>query len=165
MNMAGSEKTDMLVGPCGLYCGICTMYRAYHDRNLSLWQETPVNFRKQIGLEEVDFKDMACEGCRSALPFKYCADCNIRKCVLEDKGLDWCYQCESFPCQMLLDFQSYWRMPVVENLRQIQKLGLDIWLKQQDEKWRCSQCGTKLHWFSFGICPGCGGGIADPGSK
>lgn len=159
------EKIDELVAPCGLYCDICTMYRAYHDRNLSLLQETPKNFRKQMGLqEEVDFKDIACEGCRSSVLFKYCSECSIRKCVLE-KGIDWCYQCESFPCQMLSDFQSYWRMPIIENLRQIQKTGLDTWLKQEDEKWRCSKCRTKLHWFSFGICPKCGGGVSDPGKR
>jgi len=56
-----TEKIDVLVGLCGLYCGICTMYRTYHDQNLSLWQETPKNFRKQLGLEKVDFKDIACE--------------------------------------------------------------------------------------------------------
>ena len=164
--MKTTKKYDGLVGPCGLHCGICTMYRAYHDRNLSLWQETPKNFRKQLGLgDEVDFKDIACEGCRSSMLFEYCAQCSIRKCVLEEKGLDWCYQCEDFPCEMLLDFQSYWRMPIVENLREIKEIGLDKWLEQKDKKWQCTQCETTLHWFSFGICPKCGESVSDPGSK
>ncbi len=163
--METTKKYDGLVGPCGLHCGICTMYRVYHDRNLSLWKETPKNFRKQLGLEEIDFKDIACEGCRSSVLFEYCAQCSIRKCVLEEKELEWCYQCEDFPCEMLLDFQSYWRMPIVENLREIQEVGLNKWLEQKDKKWRCQQCGTKLHWFSFGICPKCGETISDPGSK
>jgi len=41
--MKTTEKLESLVGPCGLHCGICTMYRACHDQNLSLWEETPRN--------------------------------------------------------------------------------------------------------------------------
>jgi len=161
--MKTTKKYDGLVGPCGLYCGICTMYRAYHDKNLSLWQETPKNFRKQIGLEEVDFKDVACGGCRSSILFKYCAECSLRDCASE-KGVEWCYECEDFPCQMLSDWQSRWRMPTIENLREIQKLGLENWLEQMEKKWVCPKCGTKLHWFSFGICPKCGETLPDPGT-
>ncbi len=170
--MKTTEKLNP-VAPCGLHCGICTMYRAYHDQNLDLWEDTPRNFRRQLGLfrrelglgEKIDFKDIACEGCRSSTLFSYCAECSIRKCVLEEKGLEWCYQCESFPCQMLRDFQSYWRMPIVENLREIQKIGLDRWLEQEEEKWSCPKCDTKLHWFSFCICPKCGESLPDPGQK
>ena len=168
--MKTTEKLNRLA-PCGLHCGICTMYRVYHDKNLDLWEETPRNFRELLRLGDesenspADYKDLACEGCRSSEVLGYCAECDIRKCVLEEKGLEWCYQCESFPCQMLRDYGSYWRMPIVENLREIQKIGPDRWLEQEEEKWSCPKCDTRLHWFSFCKCPKCGESLPDPGQK
>ena len=72
--MKNTGTLESLVGPCGLHCDICTMYRVSHDQNLGLWEERPRNFRKQLGLgDEVDSKDIACEGCRSSTLFSYCA--------------------------------------------------------------------------------------------
>ena len=86
----------------------------------------------------------------------------MRECV-NKKNLEWCYQCNDFPCQMLYDLQSYWRTPVVENLRQIEKIGVGKWLEEQEWKWKCTNCDTGLHWFSFGLCPECGEENTDPG--
>ena len=155
-------KGEILVAPCGLHCDICTMYRVYKDKNPDLWQDTPKHFREQLGFQDtISLKEATCEGCRSDVLFEYCKNCNIRKCVLEEKGLNWCYECEDFPCEKLIDFQSYWRMPIVENLREIKAIGVDKWLERKSKKWQCAQCGTKLHWFSFGKCPKCGQNMPD----
>jgi len=161
--MGITSESKKIVGPCGLYCGSCTMYRAYHDKDLSLLQEMPKNYLKQLELEEANLKDIACEGCRSSVLFKYGAECSLRKCASE-KGVEWCYECEGFPCNKLKDWQSYWCTPLTENLREIQKLGLEKWLEQQKKKWVCDKCGTKLHLFSCGICPKCGESVPDPGT-
>ena len=146
----------VLVGACGLRCDICTMYRAYHDQNLELLTEAPENFRTRLEIpKEVKFEDIACEGCRSSTLFKYCAECSLKDCISK-KGVDWCYECEDFPCESLSDWQARWRMPVITNLNEIKKMGVEKWLKIKEEMWICPKCETRLHWFSFGICPSCG---------
>jgi hypothetical protein len=144
-----------LVAPCGLYCGICTIYRAYHDGNPALFNETPKNFLKALGLpSNPSLGDVKCEGCRSSTLFSYCISCDIRKCVMEKK-LTWCYECGEFPCNKLIDFQLKWQLPIIDNLRTIKDIGISEWMKKVAEKFRCSSCGTILHWFSYGICPKC----------
>lgn len=144
-----------LVAPCGLYCGICTMYRAYHDGNLALMKEAPKNFLRALGLSlEPSFKEIACEGCRSSLLFSYCLKCEIRKCVL-NKKVTYCFECEEFPCEKLFDFQSFWQIPILDNLREIKEVGIDKWLEKANKRWRCPRCGAHFHWFSYGICPQC----------
>ena len=144
-----------LAGPCGLYCEICTMYRAYKDKDLSFVKEAPVNWLKALGIpSEPEFKDIACEGCFSSLIFSFCEQCEIRECVIA-KNKQWCYECEEFPCEKLLKFQSDWKSPIVDNLREMKKIGVEKWLERLDKEYRCPQCGRKLHWFSYGICPTC----------
>ena len=155
MKMASGSTSRKLAAPCGLYCGMCTMYRAYHDKNLALMKEAPKNFLEALDLPaEPSFGDIACEGCRSSSVFSFCLKCDIRKCVAEKK-VTWCFECEEFPCEKLFDFQSDWQIPIVDNLREIKKIGVDEWLKKADKRWRCSKCGSPLHWFSYGICSKC----------
>lgn len=156
------EVMKAKIGYCGLYCGCCTMYRAYHDENLRLLKEAPKNFRHRFDLEHATLDSIACNGCRSSKPLDYCASCEIRKCA-QQKRLEWCYECDEFPCQRLHRFESFWRMPLIASLTLIRKKGADQWLANQEVEWSCNACNTKLHWFSFGICPQCNHENPDPG--
>ena len=157
------ETKKERIGYCGLYCGCCIIYRAYHDRNLGLFEEAPVHFRHRFDLENASQEQIACNGCRSPKPFAYCDTCQIRRCA-QAKQLEWCFECEDFPCQRLYQFESFWRMPLIGNLHLIRKLGVDKWMARQEKEWICDSCGNRLHWFSFGICPRCGHSNPDPGS-
>jgi hypothetical protein len=150
------------IGFCGLYCGCCTMYRAYHDNNPKLLKEAPKNFRQRFDLENATVDSIACDGCRSSKPLDYCEACEIRNCA-QQKRLKWCFECDEFPCQRLYRFESFWRMPVFGNLNQISMVGVDKWLAIQEQEWNCNACDAKLHWFSFGICSQCGFENPDPG--
>lgn len=134
---------------------MCTMYRAYHDRDLDLLKEAPKNFITAMQLpSEPRLSDIACEGCLSPLTFSFCKTCDIRKCVL-DKKIQLCIECVEYPCQKLDDFQEDWQLPILDHLREIQKIGLDEWLKNAEERWKCTKCGNRLHWYSYGICSKC----------
>ena len=150
------------VGFCGLYCDSCTMYRAFHDNNPKILKEAPKKFQHRFGFENAGLKTVACDGCRSPDPHEYCASCEIRKCV-QEKHLEWCFECNQYPCQRLYNFESFWRMPIVSNLNQIREIGIEAWLIKQKTEWQCEACGSKLHWFSFGICPHCRHEKTDPG--
>ena len=74
-----------LVGRCGLYCGACSIYRAYKDDGeyLKLLVE---NFKC---LQE----KVRCEGCMALTPESWGYDCKIVQ-GLRRKGLEFRYECK-----------------------------------------------------------------------
>jgi len=134
-----------LAGICGLYCGACTTYRAYKDKDSTL-------LNKLAATHNIPVDKIACDGClshnyRLYLPAEF-RDCYFRKCA-EEKGVTWCFECSEFPCKRLKDFSRDGRAhhtAVIDNLREMKNLGVDEWLKIQEKRWRCPNCGKKLHW-------------------
>ena len=121
-----------LASHCGIYCGACPSYviRAScygcrledrSQRRLSKWR------------------------------------CKIRQCCMEKNKFGFCYQCDDFPCKIFLDFQKYrledkrhyHRARSIINLEQINELGIDSWLKQQQEMWKCPRCGGRMVFYEF----------------
>ena len=102
------------IAPCGLYCGNC-------GSNLVAGE---------------------CHGCGCTQPD--CAahvhheTCYIYQCATE-KGIQTCAACEDFPCTPLIQFayDPIWRthLPVLDNLRRIRKIGVDVWLEEQADYW------------------------------
>jgi hypothetical protein len=120
-----SDQERVLVAPCGIYCGACRRYKASTDKAL----------RKQIAeqtgvpVEEV----YVCAGCwpmqgrvkmSGAEP-----TCETYACAVENKKVEFCYQCDDFPCLKLapcLDWAP--RSPhntKIYSLLLLQKLGID----------------------------------------
>jgi len=100
--------------PCGIYCGACPSFR----------------IRK------------TCQGCGSdnrkqGRISKW--SCKIRECCFEDKNLDFCIECDEFPCNMLEkklkkshlgDKKFKYRHEIYDNLCRIKKVG-GKWVKEQ----------------------------------
>jgi len=111
-----------LIAPCGMNCRICIGYFGY-----------AVNGRK---------RKMICTGCRNRN--KNCAFIKKQCEKLSKKEIDYCFECEIFPCKNLekLDkrYQEKYDMSMIENLKLIKKNGIDLFLKQQEEKYRCPEC-------------------------
>lgn len=103
------------IAPCGLCCETCFAHADGDIRKLSiLLKEKLGNFhihakRFERLLEEpvfkkyADFKEMLdyfaaenCHGCRNE-QCKLFKDCGVRPCH-QKKGVDFCYQCDEFPC-------------------------------------------------------------------
>lgn len=102
-------------GPCGLLCEKCFAYNngsiKYHAKelknNLGDFDNYAKRFEKLLD-EPVfgkypDFKEFlnllsstSCQGCRKQECHLF-KNCKVRQCY-KDKGVDYCYQCQDFPC-------------------------------------------------------------------
>lgn len=145
---------ENLVGRCGLYCGSCIIYRAYKDSE---------QLRQRIAeRENCRPEDIRCEGCQTVLANGWDKDeewgknCKIVRCS-EAKGLDFCYQCNTYPnCEkfrVIYEASLKRGDNLMENLEKIQASKVQEWLKEEDKKWRCQKCGNptsrhlqECHW-------------------
>ena len=112
-----------LIAPCGMNCGICIGYFGY-----------AMNDRKRKNI---------CEGCR--IRDKNCAFIKKQCEKLSKKEVEYCFECEDFPCENLekLDkrYQEKYDMSMIKNLEFIKENGINLFLKQQEEKYKCLNCG------------------------
>lgn len=103
-------------GPCGLHCGTCFAYQEGEIHELSRKLEKALgNFdvyakrfagmlEEPVFLKYPEFKDFLhylataeCKGCRKET-CKLFKECRVRSCSKE-KGVDFCFQCDCFPCE------------------------------------------------------------------
>jgi hypothetical protein len=118
-----------LAGPCGFYCGTCRHYLA----------------RAKGLLKEKKLKH-GCRGCR--VQDKRCAWVKRDCALLRSNQVTFCFECEGFPCDNLrrLD-QRHVRddaVSLIDNLLSIREIGAERWLAEQQEAWRCPECGGAL---------------------
>jgi len=142
-----------LVGRCGLYCGACIIYRAYKDSE---------HLRRIIAEREgCKPEEIQCEGCQTVLDDgwndkEWGKNCKIVMC-LEAKKLNFCYECDTYPeCERfsrIADSCLKHGEDLTTNLNKIKTGKVEEWLKEEDRKWRCQQCGkpvsmhlTECHW-------------------
>ena len=129
-----------LLSYCGLYCGGCSFKVAFQEQKREHLLALPEKYDK---LKNMELED--CAGCR--VDYK-CGECQIRKCAME-KTLTYCGECIDFPCKQLNAFSSDGiphHFEIIENIKTIQKDGINRWLDDQNNKYQCS-CGKKLSWY------------------
>jgi hypothetical protein len=114
-----------LIAPCGINCGTCIAY-----------------------LRE---KKNRCHGCRHAdlnIPVSRLS-CKIKNCeqLLKTES-KLCSDCQLFPCARLKHIDKRYRTKyytsLVQNLVTIRETGMASFLKNEDRKWTCSNCGSML---------------------
>lgn len=131
---------ERLIAPCGMNCGVCVSYLAM-----------------KYDLKKQGLARAYCAGC---LPRgKNCAFMK-KTCDLLGKGLvRFCYECADFPCRRLkaLDkrYRTKYHMSMIENLEFIREHGIERFLRQEESKWRCPECGETLCCHN-GLCLNCG---------
>jgi hypothetical protein len=130
-----------LVAPCGMNCGICSGYLA-----------------KKYDIRSKGVRMTYCAGCRPRN--KQCAFLKKRCETLLNGRVEYCYECESYPCERLrhIDkryFLSQFRMSMIENLEYIKEYGMEKFLKKEEANWRCPECGGTICCHN-GICFNCG---------
>jgi len=115
-------KAD-LIAPCGMNCNLC--YARIRPRN-------------------------KCLGCRAPDDGKHhsCSKCKIIVCEKRtENGWQTCAPCDTL-CKRIkhLDerYRTKFHMSMLENLSTIRDHGMEIFLQQQEEKYRCSVCGETL---------------------
>ncbi len=150
------ERKD-LVAVCGLYCGACEMYRADHDNNEVKLQNIAKRIAARMG-GQLSADDLRCDGClgKGCLT-PWCGKCEIRSCERLQSGKTRCSDCEEFPCARISDFSNdgmLHHVEVLENLRHIRDMGVEDWVKAEEERWTCPECGALLSWYDT-ACPSC----------
>jgi len=129
-----------LIAPCGMNCGVCSGYLA-----------------SKYDVRSKGIRMPYCIGCRPR--DKKCAFLKKRCNLLLGGTVQYCYECEDFPCERLqhLDrrYRSNFRMSMLENLEHIKKSGIEEFLLREEEKWKCPECGAVVCCHN-GICFNCG---------
>jgi len=146
-----------LVGICGLYCGTCPSYLAYRKNDTGY-------VKKRAKEKGYTIEGLRCDGCLSDKVADHCKDCRhgFRSCAAE-KHVNWCFECEEFPCQRLKDFTGIHIINgishhehVIDDLQYMKQHGIEEWIKIKDKASRCTGCGEVLYWFDH-KCPVCNG--------
>ena len=131
---------EELIAPCGMNCGICSGYLAY-----------------RVDSTSKGVKMSYCSGCRPR--GKNCAFLKKGCERLTHGTVQYCYECDEFPCLRLkqLDkrYRAKYHMSMIENLEYIRDHGTEQFLEWQREKWRCPECGGVVCCHN-GICYDCG---------
>jgi len=135
-NFSNSKE---LVAPCGMNCAICSGYLALKHEVKTKGIRMPY-----------------CKGCRPR--GKICAFLKKKCELLLNNKVRFCYECKNFPCDKLLHldkrYRTYFRMSMVENLKTIKEEGIQEFLKMEEEKWKCPECGGVICCHN-GICFNC----------
>ncbi|MGV9205506.1 MAG: DUF3795 domain-containing protein [Promethearchaeia archaeon] len=132
-------KKETSAGFCGIFCAACPR-----------------------------FQEGRCLGCKSAQkdpqnksnPKSKCA---IRECALKKKDINFCCQCSGYPCNTIIELRNRhlterkygYLHNLFYNLTTILFIGSEKWLKEQDEIWRCPNCGGRVV-FLENKCVDCG---------
>ena len=130
---------EKLIAPCGMNCGICSGYLALKH-----------------GVRSKGVKMSYCAGCRPR--DKKCAFLK-KRCQLLLKGkVEYCYECQDFPCQRLRHvdqrYKTLFKMSMIENLKFIRDKGIEKFLSKEKKRWRCPECGGVICCHN-GLCFHC----------
>jgi len=104
------EAKKEMIAVCGLDCSSCDIRKASHDseaaRRLVAWFKKEGWLKENEGIEEAIKRNMYCNGCRSDRSVHWSPDCWILKCCVDEKRLDFCYECDIFPCEKLVEWSG-----------------------------------------------------------
>ncbi|PKN73898.1 MAG: hypothetical protein CVU50_01565 [Candidatus Cloacimonetes bacterium HGW-Cloacimonetes-3] len=128
---------------CGLYCGACC---------------SMITKEKQEGVPSAtamhtEADEQPCMGCDA----EYQKDCEFVLCN-KTHGTESCAFCPEFPCEMITKFKDeVWEhhQVVLQNLFRIREAGIEKWLEEQAEYWKCPACGCRTQWYQT-TCTQCG---------
>jgi hypothetical protein len=124
-----------LLAPCGLYCGVCSIYYAdkHNDERLKV---------KLSGIYGFKPESLKCDGCLSNRKTAFCESCKIRSCVTT-KGISGCHQCSDFPCTNIMNFPFKNATQFMLKSTNYRKGKTDAqWAKWETDNWTCKVCGA-----------------------
>lgn len=87
-----------IIAVCGLNCEKCDIYETTNNPEIA--KKIADWFKKEMD-REVKIEDIHCLGCRGDRTKHWSPDCWILKCCVDKKGLEFCYECDDFPCNNL----------------------------------------------------------------
>ncbi len=126
---SGTSTQTHLVAPCGMNCSTCSFYLAFLN-------EIP----KKRG------KISHCTGCRPRN--KQCAYLKGQCELLAKNKIDFCFECDRYPCERLQKFDQRYRRVYgaspIENLETIRTKGLHVFLRRERQRHGCPNCGGMI---------------------
>jgi hypothetical protein len=138
--MKAENSGKWVISVCGLNCAKCDIYDAGHG-NEKARNEIIEWFKKERNVT-LKPEQITCEGCRGSLDTHWSSDCKMLLCA-KNKGLDYCFQCEDFPCTNVNKFASdgvSHHKRTVENAKRMKEIGLETWIAEQKRKGQCLFC-------------------------
>ena len=138
-----SDEVRALISPCGIYCGRCPLYMAGTDETL----RKRIAEGQGIPVEQV----VLCAGCRPLRGRVPMAGgepaCDTYACAVDDKKVEFCYECQDFPCLKLAPCadraQELPHNTKVYHLLWLQKEGIDAFIEKYPELIRQYRRGKK----------------------
>src|SRR5512146_2144059 len=118
-----STPDKRLAAVCGLFCPSCTIFIGREDPG----RLEVIGARVQKAVEELQ-----CEGCRSDKRCFYCREkCKMTKCASE-KGVEFCGECNEYPCEDLKAFQAEMphRIELWKAQSRIREAGYEKWYRE-----------------------------------
>lgn len=157
---------EHLAGACGIYCGACPAYIAKHSESEQIkvrLQKRPSSGPTKAlkGIPDPSWMDgLLCDGCLSGgMLAAHCQNCTIRKCAAKKQNDSRCTDCEELPCYRitnLINMGGYLhRKEYLPNLKLIREIGVQKWVKYEQELWTCPNCSNSLSWYDP-ACSNCG---------
>lgn len=140
------DKTA-LVAPCGVYCGVCPVYRADKENLEALKRKIAASYG-------VKREEVFCDGCRSCRVFLGDGDCTVKPCALA-KDLAGCYACDDFPCSRIEERPDFMRRVILRSVPILKTRSVESFIENEERHYRCPQCGTRLY-MGARKCPSCG---------
>ncbi|TXT58962.1 MAG: hypothetical protein BAJALOKI1v1_1510007 [Promethearchaeota archaeon] len=130
-----------LMAPCGLYCGVCSIYIAHRDDNEKFKRVLLPVYKAFVKSTD----DIACTGCLSeGVVFPVCQKCAIKSCVRE-KGIDGCHQCVEWPCKFVENFPLAVGKKVIKRaIPTWRELGDEKFVEEEEQRYHCPECGNQL---------------------
>ena len=159
LEIKDGKSKEHLAAACGTYCGACPAYIAKHGEDKKRVSYGPTKARK--GIPPSNWMDgLFCDGCLSGgMLAAHCQRCNIRLCAANKKNDSRCSDCEELPCYRitnLINMGDYLhRKEYLPNLEKIRKMGVQKWVKYEEQRWLCPKCGLPMSWYDA-KCTGCG---------
>lgn len=135
---------------CGLFCGACEVFLANEKGSV---EEIAKKWKMKS-------EDLYCHGCKTDTTSIYCKECEIKLCA-QSKELDYCFQCEDFPCEYLMELrndENPHHSIVLHNLKLIKNMGVKSWIEEQEKRWSCKKCNEKYSWYDD-TCSNCGSSV------
>jgi hypothetical protein len=125
---------------CGLYCENCAVKVKVFPAAKTLYEEM-----KNAGFDNVVNNLPGGDGfwsfltniaehweCKSCKEGSGNPGCVVRKCA-EEKGVQMCALCESYPCELIDNFDAGYPVLKLDNAL-LRDKGIDAWAKLQDER-------------------------------
>jgi len=147
-------KTEIKnVSCCGqYYCSMCAYYKGtivdaaknllgyaerYGSLRLIAERSNACNFDEFLkGLRWLSSHSRPCRGCRFGGGWSWWPDCPVRDCTIQ-KGIDFCYECDDFPCKKLKEEPLLERKRmIIETNNRIKSLGIERYVEQLKERYR-----------------------------